>query len=138
MRCCAVALLLAASNALHVVSNPLRLPTARSSRSIAMQFKMPWDNKGNEDKSSKKIGRLEGERPWYIPDKDSDSYAIGQNPSWKPGDEPSTEGFFDAFMQGRNFKKTLDAEKQAERAARLQAEAEAAEDEADPWADAGA
>ena len=54
------------------------------------------------------------------------------------GAKHAMQGFFDAFMQGRNFKKTLDAEKQAERAARLQAEAEAAEDEADPWADAGA
>ena len=80
----------------------------------------------------KDIKRMDGELPYYMaktnPNREA-SNEIGAKPAWKPGDEANAGNFWDAFMQGRNFKKTYDAEVQAERRARLLAEAEAAEEE---------
>ena len=78
----------------------------------------------------KDIPRQDGEMPWYMIKNDPNkkkSNEIGAKPAWKPGDEPSWKQFFAAFQQGRDFKRTYDAERQAERAARLLAEAEEAE-----------
>lgn len=78
----------------------------------------------------------DNERPYYLPKK--------EKPAWNVGDEPSVDGFWAAFNQGRNFNKKQDEERQAARAARVAAEAaaEAAGEEDDgaepasPWDDA--
>eukprot|EP00326_Haptolina_ericina_P023402 CAMPEP_0181199170 /NCGR_PEP_ID=MMETSP1096-20121128/17029_1 /TAXON_ID=156174 ORGANISM="Chrysochromulina ericina, Strain CCMP281" /NCGR_SAMPLE_ID=MMETSP1096 /ASSEMBLY_ACC=CAM_ASM_000453 /LENGTH=70 /DNA_ID=CAMNT_0023289325 /DNA_START=204 /DNA_END=416 /DNA_ORIENTATION=- len=54
--------------------------------------------------------------PWYLPKKESAEEEPDQY--WKPGDEPSPAGFFDAFMQGFNYEKKQKKEREEARAAR--------------------
>ena len=50
-------------------------------------------------------------KPWYFPEKEKDT---GDDNYWKPGDEASLGGIFDAFMQGFQFNDKLSEQREAE------------------------
>ena len=49
--------------------------------------------------------------PWYFPEKEKDT---GDDKYWKPGDDASLGGIFDAFMQGFQFNDKLIEQREAE------------------------